>query len=185
MPGALERPLRRPIVPFTHRIFSALFLRSELYAYAATDPSALSQAMAVVCFAGMVQPSVLTRELGAWGMLISLLFAVARWLVFATVIVYPVARLAAAKPIGYRPLLSCLGYAEAPSFLNLLAFMTADPLPPWARAGIWLWLLAANVVAVRAAASVGTTRAAVIGVVSFLIYLAVGLASDIAIHLPP
>src|SRR5215468_11091715 len=101
---------RRPIVPFTHRILSALLLRRDLYAYAAIDRTALSQAIAVVCFAGMVQPSILTREFGAWGMLISLLFAVLRWLVFATLIVYPIGWALARKPISYRRVLSCLGF---------------------------------------------------------------------------
>jgi hypothetical protein len=181
MPQGIERPAKRPIVPFTHRIVAALFLRPDLYAYAATDPAALSQGIAVVCFTGMVQPSVLTRELGAWGMLVSLLLGLVRWFFFVTVIAYPTARLLGRKPVVFRRLLSCLGFAEAPAFLNALAFMTEEALPAWVRAGIWLWLLAANVVAVRAALAVSLQRAVAIGVVSFTVYLAVGLAADIVL----
>lgn len=179
MPLPLDRPGKRPIVPFSHRIVAALFLRPDLYAYAATDPAALSQGIAVVCFTGMVQPSVLTRELGAWGMLISLVLGLMRWLLFVAAIAYPTARLLAPEPVVFRRLLSCLGFAEAPAFLNALAFMTEEPLPAWLRAGIWLWLLAANVVAVRAAVGASLRRAAVIALISFGAYLGVGLATGI------
>jgi len=185
MSGVTARPPRGPFVPFTQRIVSALLLRRELYNYAATDPTALSQALAIVCFAGLVQPWVLTREFGAWGMLISLLFGVVRWLVFATLVAYPIARLITWKPVPYRRLLSCLGFAEAPTFLNVLAFTSKEELPWWFRAGVWFWLLAANVVAMREALSVTLMRAIGIAVTCFVVYLGIGLLSDVLLIMPP
>ena len=173
-----------PFVPFTQRVGAALFLRQSLYDYAATTPNAMAQAIAVVCFAGMAQPSTLTQELGGWGMLVSLLLALLRWIVYVTAIVYPTARLITWRPVEYQRLLRCLGFAEAPGLLNLLTYLSDDPLPEWTNVVIWLWLLAASIVALRSALSVTLIRAAVIGVVAFMIYLAIGLINQLIIAFP-
>jgi hypothetical protein len=180
----VTRPKNPPFVPFTQRVGAALILRQSLYDYAATTPNAMAQAIAVVCFAGMVQPSTLTQELGAWGMLVSLLLALLRWVVYATLIVYPTARLISRRPVDYKRMLRCLGFAEAPGLLNLFAYLSDDPLPEWTNVVIWLWLLAASIVALRSALSVTLVRAAVIGVVAFVIYLAIGLINQLIIAFP-
>lgn len=178
-------PRKAPaFVPFTHRVASALLLRQSLYDYAASTPTAMAQAIAVVCFAGMVQPSTLTRELGAWGMVASMLLVLVRWFLYSTLLVYPVACLFTWRRVAYKRLLRCLGFAEAPGFLNLFAYLSADPLPEWTQVAIWLWLLAATVVALRSALSVTLARAAVIGVAAFLTYLGIGFINQLIIVFP-
>jgi hypothetical protein len=184
MNRATIRRSSAPIVPFTQRFAGALFLQRSLYDYAAATPTATAQAIAVVCFAGMVQPSTLTKELGAWGLIITMLFALLRWFVFATCIAYPTARLFARRPIEYRRLLRCLGFAEAPGILNLFAYLSNEPLPEWTNVVLWVWLLAASIVAIRSAVTVTTARAAVIGVVAFLIYLGLGIINQLVIVFP-
>lgn len=180
-----SNPFKGPaFVPFTQRVGAALVLRQSLYDYAATTPTAMAQAIAVVCFAGMVQPSTLTKELGAWGMVASMLLALLRWFIYATLLVYPTARLITRRPVEYKRLLRCLGFAEAPGLLNLFAYLSTEPLPEWTNVVIWLWLLAATIVALRSALSVTLVRAAVIGVVAFVIYLAVGFINALIIALP-
>ena len=166
---------RRSFVPVTHRIISALFLHRELYDWVANDPLAMSQAVLVVSLSGMMRPSLLTERFGAWGMLISMLFALIGWLFFASAIVYPLARLITRAPIGYKRLLRCLGFAEAPGLLYLFHYFSNDPLPHWFRAGVWFWLLAASAVAIRAATGVTVLRATCIAVLSFILYLVVGV----------
>lgn len=173
-----------PLVPFTHRVASALLLRRSLYDYAAETPTAMAQAIAVVCFAGMVQPSTLTKELGAWGMVLSLLLALLRWFAYATVLVYPTARLITWSRVEYKRVLRCLGFAEAPAFLNLFAYLSTEPLPEWTNVLIWLWLLAATIVALRSALSVTLARAAAVGVTAFLLYLVIGFINQLLIAFP-
>lgn len=173
-----------PFVPFTHRVASALLLRQSLYDYAAATPTAMAQAIAVVCFAGMVQPSTLTKELGAWGMFLSLLLALLRWFVYATFLVYPTARLITWSRVDYKRMLRCLGFAEAPGFLNLLAYFSTEPLPEWSNVMIWLWLLAATIVALRSALSVTLARAAAVGISAFGLYLVIGFINQLIIAFP-
>lgn len=182
---SISRPFRDPaFVPFTQRVGAALTLRAALYEYAATTPTAMSQAIAVVCFAGMAQPSTLTKEFGAWGMIASMLLALFRWFMFATFIAYPTTRLLTWSRVEYRRLLRCLGFAEAPGLLNLFAWLSTEPLPEWTNVVIWLWLLAATVAALRAALAVTYARATVIGLAIFLLYLGVGFVNAIIIALP-
>ena len=171
-------------VPFTQRVASALVLREALYEYAANTPTAMAQAIAVVCFAGMAQPSTLTKEFAAWGMIASMLLALFRWFMFATFIAYPTTRLLTWSRVEYKRLLRCLGFAEAPGLLNLFAWLSNEPLPEWTNVLIWLWLLAATIAALRAALSLTYARATVIGIVIFLLYLGVGFVNALIIALP-
>ena len=156
--------------PFVNRVLSALLLRREIYEQAAADHNTLSQAAAIVCLSSIAQPSVLIAEFGAWGMVLVMLIGLLRWYLFAA-LVYPIGRLIAWKRVPFRPLLRCLGFAEAPALLSLGRFVMGNTLPEWFRVLLWLWLLAANVVAVRAALTVGLLRALGVGICSFLLYL--------------
>jgi hypothetical protein len=162
-------------VPFFHRFVSALLLRPSGYAEIAADRTAAAQAAAVVCLAAMAQPSVLIAELGAWGLLIVMAVGIVRWLVFVSV-TYPIARLFAGAPVRYRTLLSCLGFAEAPGIFNALAF--AGAFERLVAAAVWLWLLAAAVVAVRGGLGLRRPAAVAVGVLGVAAYLGLGLAAD-------
>lgn len=158
-----------PFVPFVGRLAAAMCLRPAAYTAIANDTGAGSLAAAVVSISAMVQPSAVTEELGSWGLLLLLLFGILRWYLFTT-LVYPIARLVAGKPIEYRRLLRCLGFAEAPAVINAAApyALTFEPL---LRLVVGLWLLAATIVAVRAALDVKTGRAVAVGLLGFALYL--------------
>ncbi len=170
--------------PLTRRIFEALLLRRELYEAVANDPAAGRLAAAVVCLCAVAQPTVLTQIIGAWGLVVAMLLGVLRWWIFTT-LVWPAARLLAWKPVDYRRLLRCLGFAEAPSILNLGAFVIGEAYASWLGALVAVWLLASAVVAVRAACNVTIGRAVVIGTVSFAIYLGLGVLSSVIIEMAP
>jgi hypothetical protein len=175
-------PRSRAAGPFLYKVFAALSLQRQLFESAAAERQSLRPAAAVVCLAALVRhtlgPSVLVDELGAWGLLVSMLFAVIRWLVF-TSFVYGIARLFVGRAAGYGRLLRCLGFAEAPAMMGVVAFLLDPSLYAWIQVAVSLWLLAATVVAVRAALAVGTARATAVGVLSFVLYVALGVVTNV------
>jgi len=159
---------------FFRRLIAALFLKRETYDAIASDSIATRQAIAVVCLSALAQPSVLVDELGAWALPIMMVFGLVRWCVFSA-IVYGIGRLFTYTPINFRRLLRCLGFAEAPGIFNFVVHSVSPPLLTYLGFFVWFWLLAAVVVAVRAAFSTQMWRALLIGVLSFVFYLLPGL----------
>jgi len=180
----MDRPLYTggavsPGLSFLARLAGAAFLRSRVYEEAAGDRTTAAHAMAVVLLAALAQNlgnPTLAEIGGLVAIWVSILFGILRWFAFTT-LVYAAARLIAARPVRYRRLLRCLGFAEAPGIAKVLVWWNHEPLVLWmASVAVCIWLLAAEVLAVRAAVPVGTRRAAVIAVVSFLIYVLIGVA---------
>lgn len=169
-------PSTGPIVP---RLVNAILLRREFYDAVANDSRATGPAAAIVCIAALARESVslyeLSQEFKAWGLILILIviFAMLRWLVYATVM-YPAARLIAGRSVEYKRLLRCLGFAETPAMLFLIAYVLPDQLHPLVQYGVTIWLLLATIVAVRSATGTTTQRAAAIGIVGFLAYMALG-----------
>ena len=183
---SLHTPSGGPLLP---RLANAIFLRREFYDAVANDPRATGPAGAIVCIAAMARESVglyeVSQSYKAWGLLLLLVvvFALLRWVLYATVM-YPIARLISGRAIPYTRLLRCLGFAETPAVLSLAAFMVPERFVPWVQFAVGAWLLAATIVAVRAATQVSTARAAVIGVVGFAAYLGLGAAVDAVTRVP-
>ena len=179
-------PSSGPLVP---RLINALLLRRSFYDDVAADPHATGPAGAVVCLAALARESAslyqLSQSSKAWGVILALVvvFAVVRWLVYAS-IMYPIARILGARAIEYRRLLRCLGFAETPAVLSMLGFAVDERLFPWVQFGVGAWLLAATIVAVRSAARVSTARAVIIGTTGFAAYLGLGVALDVATSFP-
>jgi hypothetical protein len=174
--SAAEPPQRTTLPAlFFYRFIGGLLLKHEMYAAVAQDAAATRQAAVVVCLSALAQPTVLTKELGVWAIPIMLGFGLMRWCLFAA-IAYGVGRLVARKPLAYQRLLRCLGFAEAPAIFSFVAYSLDPPLAMYVGFFVWFWMLSAAVVAVRAAFSVSGARAAVIAVLSFLFYLAPGIA---------
>jgi len=172
-------PLRGPI---TRRILDAMLLRRELYESVAADPLAGSQAAGVICLCAVAQPNPLTPVIGAWAFVVAILFGLARWWVF-TGLVWPVARLIAWRPVEFRRLLRCLGFAEAPAIVNVFGVALSPEAQSWLGAAASAGILATTVVAVRAACNVSTNRALVIGIISFAVYLVLGVISSVIIQM--
>lgn len=169
--------------PFLYRIFGAIFLRKDLYGAVATDQDAWRSAAALVCLSAIAQHTVrppsamelwLVEQIGTWSLPLFLLIAVARWLVYSCVL-FAVARLACGSVVSYPRLLRCLGFAEAPALLVLFCLFVETDLDLFhlIQLVISIWLLAATIVAVRAALGVNLQRAIPIGVVGFFAYLAI------------
>jgi hypothetical protein len=179
-------PSSGPLIP---RLLNALLLRRAFYDAVAADPRATGPAGAMVCIAAIARESVglyqLSQASKAWGVIlvVVVLFAVVRWIVYAS-IMYPIARLLGTPAIEYRRLLRCLGFAETPAILSVLGFAAGEPFAGWVQFVVGAWLLAATIVAVRSAARVSTGRAALIGTAGFVTYLALGLLLDVVTRLP-
>lgn len=165
--------------PLISRLFGAIFLRRELYESVAAESGAWRPAAGLVCLAAFAQEAFrmpgpfdvwLAETLGTGALLVLMLLAVLRWLVYAS-IVFAVARFVSGVGTPYARLLRCIGFAEAPSLLILVAYLVDPVVLPWLRLLIGFWLLAATVVAVRAALSISTSRAAVVGGLGFAFYL--------------
>ena len=185
---ALRQPpnlLQSPRSPFLYRILAAIFLRRDLYEDVAADRYATGPAIAVVCVSALVRhllaPSAIMQifqeeGIPTWGMLVIILLSVVFWLLFTT-LVFGIAKLLADQPVGYTRLLRCLGFAEAPSMLGVIPFAVGGFWFVPLRIAVWFWLLAATIVAVRAALTVTTARAAVISSLGFTMYIVLDLAT--------
>ncbi len=181
-PPNLLRPSRSP---FLYRILAAMILRRELYEDVAADRYATGPAIAVVCVSAVVRhvlaPSAIMQifqeeGIPTWGVLVIILLSVVFWLLFAT-LVFGIATLLAGGPVGYPRLLRCLGFAEAPSLLGVIPFAVGGIWFVSLRIAVWFWLLAATIVAVRAALAVTTARAAAISSLGFAMYIVLDLAT--------
>lgn len=166
----------RPSAPFAVRFVSAVLLRPDAYVAIAEDPHGGPVAAAVVCVTAVLQPSVLTEELRYWAMPILVIFGVARWYAFTT-IAHPIARAIGGRPVAYRRLLRCLGFAEAPAVFRALMPL-AGAWEPHVRFVVGLWVFAALVVALRAALDIHLPRALLAGVLAFAAYLLLGMLAS-------
>jgi hypothetical protein len=193
VPGSARPPARAvcspssgPLLP---RLLNAILLRREFYDAVAADAHATAPAGAIVCLAALARESVglyqLSQSLKAWGLVLILVvvFALVRWLIYAS-IMYPIARALGGQAAEYKRLLRCLGFAETPAVVSMLAFVLDERLFPWVQFGVGAWLLAATIVAVRAATGVSAPRAVAIGALGFVAYLALGIGLDVATRMP-
>ncbi len=175
-----------PRGPFLTQLVNAVLLRRDLYESVAADASATRPAIAVVCLAavlphllgstGLMQVFI-DEGLATWGPIFIMLFAIVRWLLFAT-IQFGVAKLFAGVPVEFKRLLRCLGYAQAPELLSIIPAAAGEPWSAWLRLAVGLWLFAATAVAVRAALGVSTRRALALSALGFGLHLAIGLFAD-------
>jgi hypothetical protein len=168
---------RAPAAPLFVYLFRALFLRGDFYDLVASDPNMTRPAVALVCLSSLayggtlmpISPEIaeLARTLAYWILPLLMALGVAHWLV-ASAILWGTGNVLIRQRPPFTRLLRCLGFAQAPAFLSLI--MLFDPTTEtWLRRVIQLWLLAATIVAVRAAYSTTFGRAAATGVAGFLL----------------
>jgi hypothetical protein len=118
--------------------------------------------------------SPLLQELGSWALLVLILIALLRWVVYAAIF-YPFAKLFTRQERPFPRLLRCLGFAESPALMRVTLLLVGQGAYAWVRVVVALWLLAASIVAVRAALSVSLPRAIIIGTTCFVLYLLPGV----------
>jgi len=160
---------------FFGRLLKALLLDRRIYETIAEDSSATRQAAVIVCLSALAQPTVLIDDLGAWAVPIMLSFGLLRWALF-TAIAHVVGRIFTSRPVAYKRLLRCLGFAEAPGIFSVVVHAFHPPVLTYVGFVVWFWMLSAAILAVRAALSVSGRKALWIAVLSFLFYLAPGIA---------
>jgi hypothetical protein len=122
--------------------------------------------------------SPLAQDLSLWTLLLAMLFALVRWLIYAAIF-YPFARILAAQARPFPRLLRCLGFAEAPGTARAALFFVDPSAASWVNIAVAVWLLASSVVAARAALSTTLLRAVLITGVSFVIYQLFGIVTII------
>ncbi len=184
-PAPPARPSRGPILP---RVLRAIALRRDFYAAVADDESAWRPAVAVVCLAALARDSVTLSDLdlllvvwlSTWSLLPIMLVAILRWLT-CTGVVYPIARLLARQSIEYRRLLRCLGFAQAPALLTLLAFLVDATLVRWVPMFVLVWTLASSTVAVGAALDLRVPGSITVGTGFVMAYLLFDHVMDFAL----
>jgi hypothetical protein len=170
-------PRRAQAAPLFVYFFRALFLRTEFYDLVAADPNMTRPAVAMVCLSSLayggtlmpISPEIeeLAHTIAYWILPLLMFLGVAHWLV-SSAILWGTGTVLIRQRLPFTRLLRCLGFAQAPAFISLL--MLIDPATEsWLRRVIQLWLLAATIVAVRAAYSTTFGRAVATGIVGFLL----------------
>jgi hypothetical protein len=173
-------PTRGPLVS---RLFAALTLQRAFYREAADEKGATGPAAAVLCLIALLRESVALYKLSQverlWTLALFVVVALAllSWLLYSGV-AWATARLAAPQPVAYARLLRCLAFAQAPTALLATAHALEPSLYLAAHVILIGWAFAGMTVGLRAAAAVGTLRAAGLAVPAFLAQqLLLGLTS--------
>ena len=183
--GTLLKPEQAPGVPptagapprqrsFLERIYASLMLDPSLYEEVESDRAATTQALLVVAIGsishgiGNALAQVLRGSAAAgvgtgfFGGLVSALFG---WLIWSF-ITYLVGTRVFGGKANYGELLRTIGFANAPSILGFFTFIPI--LGGLVSFAIWVWGLAAMVIAVRQALDFSTGQAIMTAVVGFI-----------------
>jgi len=148
---------------FLERLLGALRLDASVYDEIEHDEEALPQAAGVVALAA-VCAGIGGAAGGSAGLVVGVIGAVIGWLVSAGIIWFIGVRLME-HTSDYPELLRTIGFASSPQVLLVLA---AIPALGWGvRAVVFVWGLAAYVVAVRQALDVDTARAVLVCVLGW------------------
>jgi hypothetical protein len=162
-PRDLETPPRRR--SFGERLVAALRLDTSVFEEVEHDPSALGQAVGVVAL-GAVASGLGVPGVGMTGVLGGIVFAVVGWLLGAGLI-WLIGVKGMNATSDYPELLRTLGFASAPYILLVLGILPLGPFLFPLSLVVFVWVLIAYVMAVRAAldvqigAAVGVCLAAV------------------------
>lgn len=170
------------MISFAYRMMGAILLDRGTYESVEGQRATGGQALLVVLL------SSLAAGIGASGLagprltnlLLVTAFAVASWLAWASLILY-VGGLVMPAPetrVDYGQLVRTIGFAAAPGVFQVFGLFTSISVPVFVA--VWVWMLAAMIVAVRQALDFRSTWRA-IGVCT--VTLAVVLVTTVAIGL--
>jgi hypothetical protein len=156
---------------FLERLIGALRLDASVYDEVEHDEAALPQAAGVVALAA-VCAGIGSAAGGSAGLVVGVIGAVIGWLVSAGIIWFIGVRLME-HTSDYPELLRTIGFASSPQVLLVLAVI---PVFGWGVRGVvFVWGLAAYVVAVRQALDVDTGRAVLVCVLGWGLAVVVAL----------
>jgi len=165
---------------FTDRMFGAAMLRSSVFDELEADTRATGQAALVV---GLVAVAAAVGGIrGGAGAIAFIVAAYLGWLFWSAA-----AYLIGARLLGgtatWGELLRTIGFAQSPGVLYVLAVIPY--LDALVRIGVWLWIVAAVIVAIRQALDFGTARAIVTALLGAFAYLILTLAAYLVLRIPP
>jgi hypothetical protein len=155
---------------FTERLLGALQLDPEIYGEVEHDQEALPQALGVVALAALCA-GIGGVGAGSGALMAGVLGAVLGWLVSAAVVWLVGVRMLD-HTSSYQELLRTIGFAQAPQLLLVLAAIPV--LGGLLRIAVFVWGLAAYVVAVREALDVETGRAVLVCILAWGMALLLG-----------
>ncbi|MBI4517509.1 MAG: hypothetical protein HY699_17030 [Deltaproteobacteria bacterium] len=159
------------------RLVRALILDRTLYEEVAGDRAGLSQAIGVVILAGLANGTRFVPALGNVGLLLGIFVSLVSWLMLGLFIHATGAGIARPPRPSYRKLVACLGFADMPAVVTL--FGALPVVGDFVRIIVWFWLLAACLVATRAAFKASLARGALIGGLGFGAYFLLGVVVSI------
>ena len=159
------------------RIVRALMLDYTLYEEVANDRVGLSQAIGIVILVGITSGMGLRPVAGTIGALIGVAVSLLGWAVLSGLTLAAGRWVLRGEPTSLRIVATCLGFADAPALLSLLGVL--PNVGVLVRVIVWFWLLAACMVAARAAFRVSAARGAAIGGLGFAAYMLIGLGVGI------
>ena len=158
---------------FTDRLRGAALLDAETYEEVEADPTATSQALAVVVLASVAAGLGELARSGIAGLVLGAAVALVGWFIWAAITYLVGAKLLpeSETQADLGQLLRTIGFSAAPGFLRVVGLI------PWVGAllsfAVEVWMLAAMVVAVRQALDYRSTgRAVLVCAVGFVVYLA-------------
>lgn len=164
----MEMPARRSIV---ERMRGAAMLDVATYEEVEHDQTATGQAAVVVALVALAAAIGGARS-GGGGIISGIIGAFAGWLVWAGVTWFVGTRLFKGTA-HWGELLRTLGFAQAPGVLLVLGIVPL--VGGLVRLAVFVWLLAAGVVAIRQALDISTGQAVITGFVAWLGVMAVML----------
>jgi len=141
---------------FGERLVRALRLDASLYEEVEHDPSALPQALGVVSLAAVATGLGNPTTFGVIAPVGGLISAYLGWLASAALIWVVGVRMLN-HTSDYGELLRTLGFAASPQIVMVVGVVPVLGALAWPL--VWLWVVAAYVVAVRQALDVSTGRA--------------------------
>jgi hypothetical protein len=157
---------------FIERVLGAARLESTTYEEVERDPAATNQAALVVALSGVAGGIAALDEAGVSGLVFGTFGSLLGWCVWAA-LTYLIGTRFLPGPrtqADLGQLLRTIGFASAPGLLNVLGL--APGVGPLVSLVVALWMLAAMVVAVRAALDYESNgRAIAVCVLGFIAYL--------------
>ncbi len=151
-----------------NKMIRAARLDVSLYEEVEKDPNATTEALLVVVIASVCAGIGSITVGGFTGLIVGVIMGVVGWAIWAGII-YLVGVVILKHTSDMGELLRCLGFADSPAVLNIFGIIPF--LGGLIRFVVGIWLLVAFVIAVRQALDVDTTRAIIVAILGFIVYL--------------
>ncbi len=146
---------------FTERMIGAAKLDAKAFEEVEHDKTATGQAMAVVAMSSIASGIGASGSMGLVGLAFGTITALVGWVISSLLIYFIGTRLMPEESTEADAwqLMRVMGFAQAPGILRVLGIIPF--IGPLTNFAVWLWVLAALVVAVRQALDYSNTGKAI------------------------